>query len=92
MNQRLCKYGRKSGQTCDKVRSLQTCRNSYCSLVDMHNRKADGGDSGGPWFLGGTAYGVHSGFHTTGILPKKRDQFTPLYSTLADLSVKLSKK
>ncbi|MEI3614887.1 hypothetical protein [Pseudogracilibacillus sp. SO30301A] len=34
-----------------------------------------GGDSGGPWFYGGTAYGIHSGYQT--ISNVKRSQFTP---------------
>lgn len=86
-NQRLCKFGRKSKNTCDNVRDRTTCRNSYCNLVSMDNRKAAGGDSGGPWYSGSTAYGVHSGYHWSFL--KKRDQFTPVYNTLADLGLKL---
>lgn len=86
-DQRLCKFGRKTGLTCDKVRDRFTCRNSYCNLVSMDNRKAGGGDSGGPWGYGGTAYGVHSGYHTSFF--QKRDQWTPLYNTLGNLDVQL---
>lgn len=88
-NQQLCKFGRNSGNTCDKVRDRTTCRNSYCNLVDMDNRKAAGGDSGGPWYSGSKAYGVHSGYHTA--LLKKRDQFTPVYNTLGDLGLSLNR-
>lgn len=82
---RLCKFGRTTGNTCDDVRATGTCRNSYCNLVSMQNRKADSGDSGGPWYSGNTAYGVHSGGHTASF--KMRDQFTPLHSSLPQIGV-----
>lgn len=83
----LCKFGRKSGKTCDKVRDAFTCRNLYCHLVSMDNRKAAPGDSGGPWFYGTRAYGVHSGYHTSWF--KKRDQWSALTRTLGNLGTKL---
>ncbi|MFS3127502.1 hypothetical protein ACLM5J_03760 [Nocardioides sp. Bht2] len=84
---RLCKFGRSSNETCDSVRDTTTCRDSYCNLVSMDDREAASGDSGGPWYYGTIAYGVHSGYHTH--LLQKRDQFTPLYNTLNDVGVKL---
>lgn len=42
----------------------------------MENRYADGGDSGGPWYYGNSAFGVHSGWVLAAF--KNRDQFTPL--------------
>lgn len=86
-NQYLCKFGRTSGNTCDHVRDTFTCRDEYCNLVDMDNREAASGDSGGPWYYGTTAYGVHSGYHWASF--GRHDQFTPLYNTLGDLSVRL---
>lgn len=81
--QRLCKYGRTTGATCDDVRSLSSCRGDYCNLVMMQNRLASGGDSGGPWYWGNTAYGLHSGYTTS--LFQKRGQFTPMSRVLSSL-------
>jgi hypothetical protein len=75
VGQEICKFGRTTGGTCDKVRQLNSCRGDICRLAMMENRKADGGDSGGPWFVGTVAYGIHSGYTTSSL--KKRDQFTP---------------
>ena len=71
----LRKYGRTTGLTSDRVYRINQCAAGYCGLVMMHNDKSKGGDSGGPWFYGSTAYGIHSG-------PwwwlKVRDVFTPV--------------
>jgi len=71
----LCKNGKSTRKTCDKVYQLNHCRNDYCHLTAMHNRYASGGDSGGPWFWGNTAYGIHSGYKWWNF--KDRDLFTP---------------
>jgi hypothetical protein len=34
---------------------------TYCGLTMMDSGPTLGGDSGGPWFDGATAYGIHSG-------------------------------
>ncbi|WP_332644182.1 hypothetical protein [Aeromicrobium sp.] len=89
-NQTLCHFGRGNDkQTCDEVKDVLTCRGSFCNLVAMKHRRSSGGNSGGPWYSGGRAYGVHSGYDWIG--GAKRDQFTPIYNTLLDVSVKLSK-
>lgn len=89
-NQKLCKYGRTSGLTCDTVHDRTTCRDAYCNLIAMDHRYAAGGDSGGPWFWGGTAYGVHSGWKYD--FPSGNyDQYTRIYSTLSELGVSLNK-
>ena len=71
----VCKYGKTSGATCDEVYQLNQCRDQYCGLVMTHRRKAAGGDSGGPWYWGTAAYGVHSGWKTYNLI--NRDMFTP---------------
>jgi streptogrisin C len=86
-DQTLCKFGENTGQTCDQVRDTFTCRDNYCNLVSMDNREAGAGDSGGPWYYGSAAYGVHSGYHTSWF--QKRDQWTPVYNTLGDLSLNI---
>ena len=57
VGQFLCKYGRKTGYTCDTIHVLREGLNE----VLMTNNNADNGDSGGPWFRGTRAYGVHEG-------------------------------
>lgn len=74
--QRLCRYGRTTGTKCDTVYQLNHCRGDYCRLTAMHNRYADLGDSGGPWYYGNTAYGIHSGYKWWNF--KSRDLFTPV--------------
>lgn len=37
------------------------CNGSACNLVEMGERSAAGGDSGGPVYWGNTAYGLHQG-------------------------------
>ncbi len=87
VDQFLCFFGRGSDDAkCDNVHNLTTCRDEYCNLVDMDDRRATGGDSGGPWFYGSRFYGVHSGWHRT-LDFQTRDQWTPLNNTLDDLQV-----
>lgn len=86
-DQTLCKFGRTSGNSCDTVRDTFTCRDNYCNLVSMDNREAAPGDSGGPWYYGSTAYGIHSGYHFS--FPSSRDQFTPLYNVLNNMGLQL---
>ena len=67
----LCHYGRKTRETCGTVISIRytpriagicatTCNNSF---VRVHGDRLKGckGDSGGPWYYDGIAYGIHSG-------------------------------
>lgn len=67
-DQRLCKFGQKVGRNCTAyVENLSVCKQettlgpTYCRLVHMDRDVSEQGDSGGPWFSGGTAYGIHSG-------------------------------
>ena len=83
--QSLCKYGKTTSNTCDEVYKTGQCRGEYCNLIMTHRRKADGGDSGGPWFWGNTGYGIHSGWKT--YLFIKRDMFTPVRSTATRLGL-----
>lgn len=65
----MCRYGRWTSQ-CASIGVPGLCVNPdldrypkrYCGLRDTNERtNSIGGDSGGPWFLGTVAYGVHSG-------------------------------
>lgn len=86
-DQYLCVFGRTTGNSCDNVRDIFTCRDNYCNLVSMDTHPTDNGDSGGPWYYGSTAYGVHSGVHFS--FPRNRSQFTPLYNVLANMELRL---
>lgn len=61
--QRLCRHGQKTGTHCDDVsRWLNECEGRACRLVAMERYTSEGGDSGGPYFSGGVAYGIHYGW------------------------------
>ncbi len=73
----LCKYGKTTGKTCSKVKYRNVSTPRLRHLVMTEKYVSSGGDSGGPWYSGGTAYGIH-----LGSLPKggaKRSVFTPAY-------------
>ena len=65
----LCHYGRKTRETCGDVISIFYRPSSGCettcnsSFVRVHGDSLKGckGDSGGPWYYDGTAYGILSG-------------------------------
>ena len=75
----LEKYGKITGKTSDRVYRINHCVDSQtiCGVVLMHNDRSKKGDSGGPWFWGNTAYGIHQGEWF--FLPKVRDAFTPVH-------------
>lgn len=60
-----CKFGRTTGRHCDEVyRESVTVTRSDGTLKDqtvMEQRKADEGDSGGPWYVSTSAAGSHTG-------------------------------
>lgn len=57
----ICKYGVTTGQTCSTVASTSLCANDYCGLSRVSADISEPGDSGGPWFFGNTAMGIHHG-------------------------------
>lgn len=71
----VCKYGVTTGHTCGTIESTSfqppsgqpgQWINPTATFIyvdgDRHGvNLSEGGDSGGPWFSGNTAYGVHSG-------------------------------
>ena len=71
MNNYLCHYGISSGRSCGTVTSINhtpirsatcehTCRNTFVQVSGDHLKRC-GGDSGGPWYDRGYAFGIHSG-------------------------------
>ena len=61
VGQTLCRNGKMSHKDCQQVRKLNYCVGVVCSLVQMGEHLSTGGDSGGPVFYGGKAYGIHKG-------------------------------
>lgn len=69
--QYLCHRGKTSGYNCATVVSTayaptgNACPVSSCATVFVIlqgiNALCQGGDGGGPWFIGGSAYGIHLG-------------------------------
>lgn len=65
----VCKYGWKSGYTCGYISSKSfssIAPNNTPTFIRVNNTAgypnlSSGGDSGGPWFNGNTAYGIHHG-------------------------------
>lgn len=68
----VCHQGRSTGYSCGDVASrffspgwANACPGTTCShtwiQVDGESLECFPGDSGGPWFIGGTAYGIYKG-------------------------------
>lgn len=58
----VCKYGRTTGYTCGTINTTSLCNNGSCTYVRVSGGSvnlSEGGDSGGPWFFGNTAFGTH---------------------------------
>jgi hypothetical protein len=64
--QDVCNYGRATGHKCTKVADPSTCQSFpivgvVCRQVRTVQHVTDDTDSGGPWFSGNTALGIHTG-------------------------------
>lgn len=63
----VCKYGKTTGYGCGTILSksvmpsadVQNPNATFVSVSDNGSTLTAGGDSGGPWFSGNNAYGVH---------------------------------
>lgn len=59
----VCKYGKTTGYTCGYIKTKSYCYNGACTWIRVGRNGynlSEGGDSGGPWFNGGTAHGSHT--------------------------------
>jgi hypothetical protein len=78
LNHYVCHYGSASGNSCGYVTATNyapspgpancnaaACTNTYVRVTGGFVTCA-GGDSGGPWFVGGFAYGIHKSGSTAG--------------------------
>ncbi len=72
----MCHFGYGNGKSCDRVYRINTSSGGAGHLTAMHRHYTTGGNSGGPWFLGTSGYGVHHGYKT--IWFRGRSLFTPL--------------
>lgn len=70
----ICKFGLTHGYKCSKVYKTGVCSIGYCNLHAATDYISRPGDSGGPWFSGTVAMGIHHGQAT--INGKKRSLFT----------------
>ncbi|MEM9292109.1 MAG: S1 family peptidase [Acidobacteriota bacterium] len=63
----VCRFGRKTGASCGLIWGKSFCPsyipNGRSTFITVTNNQtpSQGGDSGGPWFVGNHAYGIHSG-------------------------------
>jgi hypothetical protein len=71
----VCKHGRSTGATCGTIGSKSFCpsyvpngKSTFVCVNPGNIPLSQPGDSGGPWFSGNTAYGVHSGGNGAGTL------------------------
>ena len=58
----VCKQGKTTGNTCGTLSTTSYCFAGACTFVYVSGGSvnlSEGGDSGGPWFSGNTAYGSH---------------------------------
>lgn len=61
-----CHWGQSSGYSCSTVATTNYCAHyrglgTFCNLAKTRKDISKNGDSGGPWFYGLTAIGIHSG-------------------------------
>ncbi|MGI9610126.1 MAG: hypothetical protein ACR2NL_07505, partial [Acidimicrobiia bacterium] len=75
LNDDVCRYGRSTGLDCGVVDNVNVSHTftwlgqtvTAQNLARTANMTSTGGDSGGPYFVGGTAWGIHHGsFPITG--------------------------
>jgi hypothetical protein len=69
----LCHFGTATGNACSKVATYEGCATyssgqTWCGLWMTQTNVSQGGDSGGPWYYGSRAYGIHSGGASGSIL------------------------
>ena len=62
-----CKFGAVTGETCSTIYKANQCANApytgvwTCKLWSVYANVSEPGDSGGPWFDGSIAIGIHFG-------------------------------
>jgi hypothetical protein len=82
----VCNYGARAEgvDDCAKVLSVNVCAGNVCSLVKTDGKFTKPGDSGGPWYNGSRAMGIHSGVDSAG-----RAYFSRMTRILTSLEARL---
>lgn len=83
-----CRFGVTSGATCQTVIDLNRCAGGVCGLVWTDQSVTMPGDSGGPWYYGTYALGIHKGWldekeHWYSIGTHRGEIFTPIRTVLS---------
>ncbi|MDA0635158.1 S1 family peptidase [Nonomuraea sp. MCN248] len=81
----ICHFGRVTGKHCGQVsdrdysyyNERQRVTYEHLVMADGERNFSDRGDSGGPWYYGNTAYGIHHGGSRTP--PHTWGTFTPVH-------------
>lgn len=81
VGENICAYGHGSNsRNCSQLKHVSTTCGSLNRMVEMEDDIMTGGDSGGPWFKGNRAVGVHHGpcgdgdlFSVASLLPNALD-------------------
>jgi hypothetical protein len=79
LGEELCRFGRRTGRMCgDHVYKKNVSRThdgrDLKRMTIMHRMRSDKGDSGGPWYWGRAAIGVHHGWKRVHLI--RRDMFS----------------
>lgn len=61
VGQSICAFGIQTGYQCDSVMRVNACANGLCGVAWTYSEWSVPGDSGGPYFSGTIAHGIHSG-------------------------------
>lgn len=78
VGQDIWRFGKTTGAELNRVYQLLHCDGPVCHLTIFEDRLADGGDSGGPWYWGNVAYGIHHGWKHW-LWPWERDAMMPAH-------------
>lgn len=90
-DQLLCLFGRTTKGVCDYVKYPARCFAGSCNYVQMRHHFSDHGDSGGPWYSGHYAYGIHDGAILNSAGNPTWSYFTPVKNILSGMDLQLKK-
>ncbi|MFF5248978.1 S1 family peptidase [Streptosporangium sp. NPDC000095] len=84
IGQTICHFGVTSGAACSEIESTNvTLTNGGVTsrgIIVMESDVSDGGDSGGPWYYGNRAWGIHGGVCSGGVCGGDASSFfSPAY-------------
>ncbi|MCF6473491.1 hypothetical protein FAF44_34655 [Nonomuraea sp. MG754425] len=74
----VCHFGKSSGRSCSYVHISDLDYSGVEGRVVVRDYVSEGGDSGGPWYYGNKAIGIHSGWKSS-FTGRRYSTFTPVY-------------